>query len=180
MGGAVHTATEVQAAREKNGSVPSSTRGLTTRSITQRRQGARCQVEDLPGCTGGPDMWLWRPLWQGPKPPWHMVRLVSQLEAWGSPRPRPWYRGAGLISQRTPGAPHACLPATKGGVAIVALWAMCHWHFDGRTASALDDLTIDFHRVSLTCIVGSSGGSKSVLLQMLVRELPLFSGTLCW
>lgn len=43
---------------------------------------------------------------------------------------------------------------------------------------ALSVVSLDFHRNSITCIIGSVGSGKSALLQALVGELPLFSGSL--
>eukprot|EP00547_Thalassionema_nitzschioides_P011899 CAMPEP_0194264536 /NCGR_PEP_ID=MMETSP0158-20130606/47636_1 /TAXON_ID=33649 /ORGANISM="Thalassionema nitzschioides, Strain L26-B" /LENGTH=987 /DNA_ID=CAMNT_0039004779 /DNA_START=1005 /DNA_END=3965 /DNA_ORIENTATION=+ len=43
---------------------------------------------------------------------------------------------------------------------------------------AISNVSLDFHRNSITCIIGSVGSGKSALLQAIVGELPLFSGTL--
>lgn len=43
---------------------------------------------------------------------------------------------------------------------------------------ALTDITIDFRRGQLTCLVGPVGSGKSALLQALVGELPVKSGSL--
>ena len=69
----------------------------------------------------------------------------------------------------------------------------CHWnyvkeinggddkHGDASTVSltpALSDISIDFRKGELTCIIGTVGCGKSALLQAIVGELPVFSGTL--
>jgi len=44
--------------------------------------------------------------------------------------------------------------------------------------TALSNITISFKKGSLTCIIGSVGSGKSALLQTIVGELPISSGTL--
>ncbi|CAJ1947757.1 unnamed protein product [Cylindrotheca closterium] len=43
-------------------------------------------------------------------------------------------------------------------------------------ASALTDISIDFEKGHLTCIIGTVGSGKSALLQAIVGELPVFTG----
>ena len=43
---------------------------------------------------------------------------------------------------------------------------------------ALSDVTLDFKRGQLTCIIGAVGSGKSALLQVLVGELPVYKGSL--
>ncbi|CAJ1953935.1 unnamed protein product [Cylindrotheca closterium] len=45
-------------------------------------------------------------------------------------------------------------------------------------AAALTDITIDFEKGQLTCIIGTVGSGKSALLQAIVGELPVFTGKL--
>eukprot|EP00526_Cylindrotheca_closterium_P003573 CAMPEP_0113610786 /NCGR_PEP_ID=MMETSP0017_2-20120614/5211_1 /TAXON_ID=2856 /ORGANISM="Cylindrotheca closterium" /LENGTH=1304 /DNA_ID=CAMNT_0000519695 /DNA_START=42 /DNA_END=3956 /DNA_ORIENTATION=+ /assembly_acc=CAM_ASM_000147 len=45
-------------------------------------------------------------------------------------------------------------------------------------AAALTDITIEFEKGQLTCIIGTVGSGKSALLQAIVGELPVFTGKL--
>ena len=46
----------------------------------------------------------------------------------------------------------------------------------GDLIAALTDVSLDFHRGELTCIIGTVGCGKSALIQALVGELPIHSG----
>lgn len=53
-------------------------------------------------------------------------------------------------------------------------------HDDGSTTTlslALDNVSVDFGKGELTAVIGSVGSGKSALLQALVQELPISSGT---
>ena len=43
--------------------------------------------------------------------------------------------------------------------------------------AALSNVSIDFRKGELTCIIGTVGCGKSAILQAVVGELPVFSGT---
>lgn len=45
-------------------------------------------------------------------------------------------------------------------------------------SAALSNVSIDFKKGELTCIIGTVGCGKSAILQAVVGELPVFSGTL--
>lgn len=47
-----------------------------------------------------------------------------------------------------------------------------------ESVAALADITLDFHRGQLTCLVGPVGSGKSALLQALISELPIYAGKL--
>lgn len=89
--------------------------------------------------------------------------------------------------------------ALEDGVAISMEAVCCQWNHvrdistkkigDGEEeeddeassaslAAALKDVSIEFQRGQLTCIIGTVGSGKSALLQAIVGELPVFSGTL--
>ena len=81
--------------------------------------------------------------------------------------------------------------------AVVAKNITCYWNGNGRSSSqstlqseeeeqvpnpllitALKNVTLDFERASLTCVIGAVGSGKSALVQMIAGELPYSSGVL--
>jgi ATP-binding cassette, subfamily C (CFTR/MRP), member 4 len=61
----------------------------------------------------------------------------------------------------------------------------CHWDFGFRDHSskpvkvALTDISLEFERGKLYCVIGKIGSSKSALLQVLSGELPATTGSIC-
>lgn len=68
--------------------------------------------------------------------------------------------------------------------------ASCYWNqvlevkasgeesSDSILVSALSNVSIDFKRGELSCIIGTVGCGKSALIQAIVGELPIMSGSI--
>jgi ABC-type multidrug transport system fused ATPase/permease subunit len=87
---------------------------------------------------------------------------------------------------------HESSRSNEGNVTISMEDVTCHWNHveeiskseteeseesDSSLISALSKISIDFQKGQLTCIIGTVGCGKSALLQAIVGELPVYSGT---
>lgn len=94
---------------------------------------------------------------------------------------------------------HDSTQTDQGNLAICMEKVTCHWNLvedtisapslekevveqestasDSLLSAALSDVSIDFQKGQLTCIIGTVGCGKSALLQAIVGELPVCSGT---
>jgi ABC-type multidrug transport system fused ATPase/permease subunit len=87
---------------------------------------------------------------------------------------------------------HDSSRSKEGNVTISMEDVTCHWNhveeisksetkeaeeLDSSLISALSKISIAFQKGQLTCIIGTVGCGKSALLQAIVGELPVYSGT---